>query len=757
VTPPNILVVDDDSATLAMMVRMLAPHGFRVRPADSGALALAAALAEPPDLVLLDVLMPGMGGHEVCRRLKADPRTREVPILLVSGSTELQDWVEGLRAGAADFIAKPVRAEELLHRLQTQLALRLARANEERFRAMFQAGPDALLLVGEEGSIRAANPAATRLLGWTEPELVARGYAVLEIPAGRLEEALNEHARLGRARTDLTFRRADGSTFEGEVTLARVGEAPGQPISVMALRDVTELRAASTALRASEERYRMLSENAADVIWVLDLATGRFEYVSPSVERLRGFSVAEVLAQSVSAALTPESAARVGELLARRVAGYSAADPSTGLFVDELDQVCRDGSIVPTEIATRFLPDDRGRPARILGVSRDIRERRQAEAKRQTLQTQLDRAQRLESLGRLASGVAHDMNNVLGAILGLASIHREEAGPDTGLREDLAAVEEACRRGQAMVTALLGFARQGLVEDKPFDLNELLRRAAGLLERTTLQRVRLQLDLVSPPPWVQGDPSSLSHALLNLCVNAVDAMPAGGTLILQTRTEDSSTVTLAVQDSGEGMAPEVLERALDPFFTTKAPGKGTGLGLPLVFATVRAHRGQLDIQSEPGRGTTVRITLPGIVAPRSAATAPAAPPAAKASGLKVLLVDDDAMVRRSLERMLHRLGHHCSSAESGERALEMVEGGLETDVVVLDLNMPGIGGAGTLPRLRPLRPRLPVLLSTGRVDQDALDLADRFAGVTILPKPFDARELALALDAVRAGWAREPC
>jgi len=280
--------------------------------------------------------------------------------------------------------------------------------------------------------------------------------------------------------------------------------------------------------------------------------------------------------------------------------------------------------------------------------------------------------------------------------------------------------------------------------------NDLLREEADLLERTTMSRIRLELSLAEDLGLMRGDASALTHAVMNLCVNAVDAMPDGGTLALRTRNVDGVWIEVLVEDTGTGMPSEVLEKAVDPFFTTKGVGKGTGLGLSMVYSTVKAHQGQLEIQSEPGQGTRVSMRFPTcepsalILGPGEAQ----GPSKASPAGLRVLVVDDDELIRSSTQAILAALGHQAHTASSGEAALRELEGGLQPGVVILDMNMPGLGGAGTLPRLRALCPEVPVLLSPGRIDQMALDLAALHPGVTLLSKPFTMGELQHQLESL---------
>jgi CheY-like chemotaxis protein len=300
-----------------------------------------------------------------------------------------------------------------------------------------------------------------------------------------------------------------------------------------------------------------------------------------------------------------------------------------------------------------------------------------------------------------------------------------------------------------MVNGLLSLARRTPVENRVLDLNELLREEVFLLERTTLARTRLELDLAPDLRPTRGDAAALAHAFMNLFVNAVDAMPEGGTLALGSRNLDDGWIEIRVEDTGCGMAPDVLERALDPFFTTKGPGRGTGLGLTLAYGAAKSHRGALEVESEPGRGTRVRIRLPACEP--GGAEAPELPAAAVPAGarLQVLVVDDDDLVRTSLKAILGTLGHDALAVDGGEEALATLAAGYRPDLMILDMNMPGLGGAGTLSRLRALRPDLPVLLATGRVDELVLALVEASPQVVLLPKPFGLEELRKHLAPLR--------
>ncbi len=488
-------------------------------------------------------------------------------------------------------------------------------------------------------------------------------------------------------------------------------------------QDITERKHAEEALRVSEERLRMGLDSANIAVFSQDMD---LRYVWMHQAQL-GFTSESVVGHSDDELLPPVAAKQVVELK-RRVL-------ESGLKERAEVSIRSDGQIFVYDMVVGPLRDGNGTIIGITGASLDITDRKR-------LETQLRQSQKMESLGLLAGGVAHDMNNVLGAILGLASVHLETQPTESPAHQAFSTIVKACTRGGDLIGSLLSFARQGLAEEKDLDMNNLVRDEVRLLERTTLAKVRLEMDLATDLRPIRGDASALTHVLMNLCLNAVHAMPDNGTLILRTRNVDTHWIEVQVEDNGAGMTKEILEKALDPFFTTKGHGKGTGLGLSIVHSTVMAHHGQMEIQSEPGQGTRVMLRFPVCKAKTLESEIPPSPLKGPARvSLKVLLVDDDELIQTSVRTILEVLGHTVSTALRGEEALALLETGYEPDVVILDLNMPGLGGAGTLPRLRALRPSVPILIATGRADQTAVSLVEAYPHVTLMSKPFGMKEL----------------
>ncbi len=530
---------------------------------------------------------------------------------------------------------------------------------------------------------------------------------------------------------------ADGRRLWLRTDKVPVFDADGRPTGILAIvEDLTYWREAEESLHTV---YTAMEQSPVAVL-ITD-AAGAIQYVNPAFTRITGYGLEEVLGRNP------------------RLLG-SGHHPRA--FFQEMWETLTEGRVWAGEILNRRkdggdftvmstispVRDSAGTVIRFVAIQEDITERKRAEASRRELEAQMQQAQKLESLGSLAGGLAHDMNNVLGAILGLASTLREKAGSSGPEPKALDTIIQACLRGRGVVKSMLYFARKDLQEERPLDLDDLVQEMAQLLGHTTLMRVQLQLDLAPDLPQVRGDGGALSHALMNLCVNAMDAMPEGGTLRISTARRADGGVELRVRDSGAGMPPEVLARCLEPFYTTKPRGKGTGLGLPMVQNTMLAHEGRLELQSLPGQGTEATLVFPAsrVQAPAAAPEPEVAADQAGATGLDILLVDDDDLVRDSVTELLSLLGHHGIPARGGEEALGLLEGGLPADLVILDMNMPGMSGAQALPRILALRPGIPVLLATGYSQDDLTPILMGRPHVRALSKPFSARELQAQID-----------
>ncbi|MDP1832279.1 MAG: PAS domain S-box protein [Geothrix sp.] len=468
--------------------------------------------------------------------------------------------------------------------------------------------------------------------------------------------------------------------------------------------------------------------------WSLDLATGAME-VSEGARAIYGLGSGAVTYEAAKQVPLPEERPGLDQAM--------KALREEGQPYDVTFRIRRASDGGPREIRSMAEYDPLSQ--RVFGTIQDVTQAR-------AMERRLQEADKMESLGHLAAGVAHDMNNVLAAILGLVSLHQDQLPETHPMHKALGTMERACLRGRDLLLGLLGFARRELEKEGPVDMNGLIQETAALLARTTLQRVRLDLDLQPDLGILQGDAGALGRVLINLCVNAVDAMPKGGSLTLCTRRIPGGGLEVVVRDTGEGMSPEVAHRALEPFFTTKPHGQGTGLGLSMAYGVLKAHGGDLEIHSRLGEGTEIRLGFPS--ARMSQGTVPAAPAAPHRDtplrALRVLVVDDDELVRESVVPMLELLGHRVEAVPSGAEALRCLELGCEVDLIVLDMNMPGLTGAETLPRILALRPGLPVIMASGRRDESLANLIAPHPQVSSLAKPFSLRDLAAQIQALEA-------
>ncbi len=635
--------------------------------------------------------------------------------------------------------------QNITQRKEAEAALR---DYEEQTRVIFEASEAGIILVSPTGHITFANQRMAELFGMPLPELIGTTYPdhlhPSEKKTGDERMRMIISGEIMSVSVERKFLRADGAFFWGHLSGRRIENPDGSLRSLLGIiTDVTERRQAEDLLRLSEDRLRLTLAASRIGSWDWDLKLDTW-FASPYYYEMLGYAPEsrgsdrttwfervhpedrDHVRAKIQAVLSGEATEYFYEARMRHADGSHRWIQTVG-FVVESDQF--------------------GNPSRMVGIRKDVTDLKQAEEESAHLMSQLHQAQKMESLGALAGGVAHDMNNVLGAILGLASAHIETQPAGSPVQKALGTIIKAAERGGNMLKSLLNFSRQSSADERDLDLNAILREEVRLLERTTLAKVRLVMELDPSLRLIRADAGALTHALMNLCVNAVDAMPENGTLTLRTLNRGREWVEVQVQDTGIGMPKEVLEKALDPFFTTKEVGKGTGLGLSIVYSTVKAHRGEMTLQSEPGRGTCVTLRFPACAGP----VAPLEPSGAYQTmpwlgTLSVLLVDDDELIQSSMLGMLEQMGHRANLARSGEEALAQLEEGLRPDVVILDMNMPGLGGAGTLPRLRALQPRLPVLLATGRADQAAQDLIRAHPFVTLLPKPFGMKELQAQLD-----------
>ncbi len=609
------------------------------------------------------------------------------------------------------------------------------RDSEERYRRLLEALPDGVI-VGSGGQVVYANASAARILGWEEPA------ALVGFPTRELVHPDDRSAALERARhglqgepsplADERFLRRDGSTIELEV-VGLPSRHDGAPAVQIVFRDISDRK------RAEAERNRLF-DLSFDMLCVAGF-DGHLKELNPAWTTALGWEREELKSRPWLDFVHPEDVAatvEAGEQLKR--------GERVTLLINRYR--CKDGGYRRLSWNSVPVPEE----GLIFAVVRDVTERLR-------LEEQLQQAEKMTALGQLAGGVAHDFNNQLAGILGYAELLRERLGEHETLRRYAEGIVTAAQRSARLTQQLLAFARKGKYQVVPVDLHGLLEEVLAILEHSLDKRIQIRRSLAGAEIHVVGDPAQLQNALLNLAINARDAMPEGGLLLLSTERvrvdapfQQANQLELAfgryarvrISDTGVGMDEETRRRAFEPFFTTKEPGRGTGLGLSAAYGIVRNHLGALRLDSAPGHGTTVDVFLP--LAEPARAPGATVPASSEASFLRILLVDDEDLVRSATADMLRALGHTVRECRNGPDAIEIFRASPESfDLVILDMVMPLMSGAEALAAMRTLRPRLRAILSSGyRLDDEAQRVLGK-GGLGLIQKPFTLADLADAI------------
>ncbi|RUU16261.1 PAS domain-containing sensor histidine kinase [Mesorhizobium sp. M7A.F.Ca.AU.002.06.1.1] len=627
------------------------------------------------------------------------------------------------------------------------------KADEDRYRVLVEAVTDyAIYMLDRSGTVTSWNAGAERFKGYSASEIIGQHFSCFyteeDREAGLPSRTLETAARDGKFETEGWRVRRDGTPFWAHVVVDPILDPSGRLTGFAKVtRDLTERKKAEEEIRKNQEQFQRLVQGVTDyAIYMLD-PEGVITSWNSGAERIKGYSADEIIGKHFSQFYTPEDRERGSPQSALEIAAREGRVEREGW------RIRKDGTTFWSHVVIDAIRHEDGELLGFAKITRDITERKKAQESLDQAREALFHSQKMDAVGKLTGGVAHDFNNLLMAILGSLELLRKRLPDDPQLLRLLDNAVLGARRGASLTQRMLAFARRQQLDPKPVDLIGLIHGMKDLLERSLGSRAIIETKFPLSLDRVMVDESQIELALLNLCVNARDAMPDGGTIVISTRMEQVGEskqaglapghyVCLSVADAGEGMDEETLARATEPFFTTKGVGKGTGLGLSMVHGMTEQMGGRLTLRSRKGAGTTAELWLPVATASSEVARGPdvLAEEAIETASLRILAVDDDALVLLNTAAMLEDLGHTVAEAHSAAAALRLLEE-QPFDLVITDHAMPKMTGLQLSNTIKVQWPNVPVIIATGYAELPGT------RDIKILSKPFTEEELANAIAA----------
>jgi PAS domain S-box-containing protein len=759
--PHRIVLADDNVDMRSYIARILHEHGYDVQAVADGLEALSEIRAHRPALLITDVMMPGLDGFGLLEAIRGDSSLRDLPVVMLSARAGEESRVEGLAAGADDYLVKPFSARELVARVDATATLarirrqaaEAIRETEVRTAGVLRGMNEGYVLIDERQQVLEANDAAFSIaMVGPEQAQAAIGRSFFDtwrwlgVDPWRqlLTSAFSERRQvvLDDIRAELSGDRwievraypvdAGLAIFLRDISDRKTVERELQELNETLEQQVTERTA---------ERDRTWN-NAQDMLLVMGV-DGVFQSVNPAWTTLLGYRAAELVGHHMLEFVHPDDHAETLE------AAALASRSELPHFENRYRH--KDGSYRWISWTAAHEGD------LVYGSGRNVTAERESAAELERAQDQLRQSQKMEAVGQLTGGLAHDFNNLLAGITGSLELLqiRVMKGQTGELDRYINAAQGAARRAAALTHRLLAFSRRQTLDPKPTDVNRLIADLEDLVRRTVGLSVEIEVVGAAGLWTALVDQNQLESAILNLCINARDAMPDGGRITIETANKwlderaaverdlaPGQYLSICVTDNGTGMTAEVRERAFEPFFTTKPLGAGTGLGLSMVYGFARQSGGQVRIYSELGQGTTICLYLPrhlGSDAAESAATEANArvPDDATERGRTVLVVDDEPTVRMLVAEVVDGLGCKSLEAQDGANALRILQSGARVDLLVTDVGLPGgMNGRQVADAARALRPGLRVLFITGYAENAVIGNGHLAHGMQVLTKPF---------------------
>jgi PAS domain S-box-containing protein len=622
-----------------------------------------------------------------------------------------------------------------------------SKSSEGRFRMLVEAITDyAIYMLDPDGTVTSWNPGAKRFKGYDESEIIgenfSRFYTEEDRKSGLPQRALETAKREGKFEQEGWRVRKDGTKFWAYVVIDPIRDGAGKLVGYAKItRDLTERRKAEANLRENQQQFRLLVQGVTDYAIYLLSPEGYVSSWNPGAQRIKGYAPEEIIGQHFSRFYTEED--RQAGLPQQTI----AIATREGRFEREGWRLRKDGTKFFANVVVDAIHNPDGSLLGFAKITRDITERTKAERALEAAREALLQSQKMEAIGHLTGGIAHDFNNLLMAIQGsLELLRRRLPSDDPRVTQLIDNAFQGAQRGAALTQRMLAFARRQELKLVPLDVHDVVQRMANLLQSSLGPSIRVETHFPLELPRINADANQLELALLNLAINGRDAMPKGGTVTISaTKRTDvpglkaGDYLCVSVTDTGTGMDEETLKRAMEPFFTTKGVGKGTGLGLPMVHGMAEQSGGTLLLKSRPGRGTSAELCLPvALGEPISATQDLTAHASHTEKKLTILAVDDDPLVALNTSALLEELGHTVYSAPSALHALEILHREKKIDLIITDQLMPDMTGLELVTRIRQENAHMPIILATGYAELGP----GEGEGLPRLAKPFSQRELA---------------
>jgi len=764
----KLLIVDDETAQMTALCKTLQLEHYETAGFSSAVEALAALRAQSFDLVLTDMMMPEMDGIAFLRT--AFEVDANLVGIVMTGHGTIGTAVEALKAGALDYILKPFKLSAVLPVLNRALAVRQLRMENIQLRGAvsiyelsmaiaFALDRDTVLEKVMDAALQQSPTARVSILLPSEDgkELqvaLARGHQTDDLPINSfpITDELLKWIDLSRAQIPnlseyggiplepmkgisipmLTAGRFVGIlNFDPGYPQQRLTTGQLKALNIVAGTAASALEGTSLLdrLRSAERRYRRLAENAPDIVFRYELSPQRrFTYVSPVVATVTGYSPEEYYTD-------PDLGFKIVHPEDRHLLESALKGDSRPGVTVTMRWTHKNGAVIWIEQRSAVVKDQSNQAVAIEGIARDISERRQ-------LEDQLRHSQKMDAIGRLTAGVAHDFNNLLTVINGYSDLSLREIPAGSPIRPKIDEVRKAGDQAAALTRQLLAFGRKQVSQLKLVDVNAAVSSNSSILRRLIGEDIELVSVLAPALRPITADEGQIEQVLLNLAVNARDAMSRGGKLTIQTaNAPGGDQILLTVSDTGCGMDEATRSRVFEPFFTTKESGRGTGLGLSIVSSIIKQNGGWIELDSTPGDGTTFRIGLPISETPALALTAPAVGEGRTGSET-ILVVEDDAAVRDLICTILQQAGYRVMPARHGEHALEIWQQHRDRfELVITDLVMPHMSGPAFVEKLRGLGSEVRVLFTSGYADDAVARHGDLDPEVPFIRKPFSSESL----------------